>query len=29
VDRTRCRGGPTADVIWLRRELGLQDLLAA
>jgi SEC-C motif len=29
VDRTRRRGGPSADVTWLRRELGLEDLLAA
>lgn len=29
VDRTRRRGEPSADVTWLRRELGLEDLLAA
>lgn len=29
VDRTRRRGEPSADVTWLRRELGIEDLLAA
>ena len=29
VDRSRRRGMPSADVTWLRRELGLEDLLAA
>jgi hypothetical protein len=29
VDRSRRRGKPSADVTWLRRELGLEDQLAA
>jgi hypothetical protein len=29
VDRTRRRGEPSADVTWLRGELGLEDVLAA
>lgn len=29
VDRARRSGEPSADVTWRRRELGLEDLLAA